>query len=200
MEKKVFYMNKRALIVLLAFGVWSGGSWYWYACKIKQKCDATSVDSSMVSLPKTAIDSSQIDILGVSDTLVNSDVILDSTKLEPEAVVETDTMVTLHFKSNATAFEKDEKINEYLVNLASKLEQGKVKLIEIVGHTDDLGAEDKNQKLSLLRANDVRAFLLKNKAPLGSMKVQGKGESMPIINEQTDFARNTNRRVEIIFK
>jgi OmpA-OmpF porin, OOP family len=187
-------MNARAIIVLLVFAGWSGGSWYWYACKIKQKCSdtpptASAVIDTVTNLPQDTL---------VSEVPIAKDTVVVPTA--PESVVKTDSMVTLHFQTNATQFDSDEKINNYLTELAKELGNGRVDGVTIVGHTDDVGGEAVNQKLSLARAKDVKAVLVKKGAPTDKIAVDGKGESLPIEVGETEEIRFKNRRVEIIFK
>ena len=73
--------------------------------------------------------------------------------------------------------------------------------IDIVGHTDSTGSKNYNQKLSLIRANNVailfREYGLDNKF---TFKIIGKGESEPSDINETKIGRYNNRRVEIFFK
>ncbi len=69
--------------------------------------------------------------------------------------------------------------------------------VEIAGHTDSLGTEAYNQKLSLARATSVRDFLVGVGSISGSrLQVQGYGESSPVATNETDAGRAENRRVE----
>lgn len=68
--------------------------------------------------------------------------------------------------------------------------------VEIAGHTDALGTESYNQKLSLARATAVRDFLLNLGIGGSRLLVQGYGESRPVADNDTDAGRAQNRRVE----
>ncbi|HFC93351.1 MAG TPA: OmpA family protein [Leucothrix mucor] len=76
----------------------------------------------------------------------------------------------------------------------------KVKGLQIVGHTDDVGNDQSNLALSLARANSVADYLQNLGVSRHIMRLDGKGESSPIASNQTEYGRAKNRRVEIIIK
>ncbi|MCB9652023.1 MAG: OmpA family protein [Deltaproteobacteria bacterium] len=69
--------------------------------------------------------------------------------------------------------------------------------IELVGHTDDLGADAANRRLSLGRAQQVRRALISRGIRPGRILVRGVGSAEPLKAEATDEARALNRRVEV---
>jgi outer membrane protein OmpA-like peptidoglycan-associated protein len=68
--------------------------------------------------------------------------------------------------------------------------------IRVEGHTDDVGEESYNQKLSEDRAGTVKNYLIKQGIDGKRIKAAGFGETKPLILEQTEEARSQNRRVE----
>ena len=68
--------------------------------------------------------------------------------------------------------------------------------IYIYGHTDSVGADDYNQKLSERRANSVRSYLMSKGISSGRLFASGEGETMPVASNDTDAGRAKNRRVE----
>jgi outer membrane protein OmpA-like peptidoglycan-associated protein len=70
--------------------------------------------------------------------------------------------------------------------------------ITIVGHTDSVGSEDKNQQLSQKRADAVRQYLTTHGVPENRVTSEGMGEKEPIASNKTAEGRANNRRVEII--
>ncbi len=68
--------------------------------------------------------------------------------------------------------------------------------VEISGHTDDVGNDADNQKLSLERAQAVKNWLVKRGIPSNRMKTVGKGENEPIADNSTEQGRAENRRIE----
>jgi OmpA-OmpF porin, OOP family len=71
--------------------------------------------------------------------------------------------------------------------------------VEIVGHTDDVGGLDANQRLSEARAQAVADALVKTYAVDGSrLSTRGLGQTAPLASNGSDTGRAKNRRVEII--
>ncbi len=75
-------------------------------------------------------------------------------------------------------------------------EHRKLKVV-IEGHTDSLGTEEYNLRLSQLRAEAVRDYLVKRGIDPKRLKVEAYGESKPIAPNDTEAGRRLNRRVEI---
>ncbi|MFT4564890.1 MAG: OOP family OmpA-OmpF porin [Gammaproteobacteria bacterium] len=70
-------------------------------------------------------------------------------------------------------------------------------LIEVAGHTDDVGNDDSNESLSERRAKTVWAFLIRYGVDESRLSFKGYGESLPIADNSTEEGRATNRRVEL---
>ena len=71
--------------------------------------------------------------------------------------------------------------------------------VSIEGHTDNIGSEQYNQRLSERRAAAVKEHLLKHGAADGArLKTKGYGKSKPIADNSTEKGRFENRRVEIL--
>ena len=71
--------------------------------------------------------------------------------------------------------------------------------VTVEGHTDNVGTDAYNTRLSLARATAVRAFLLTRPELQGrSIAVEGFGASRPVAPNTTDAGRQQNRRVEIL--
>jgi len=83
-------------------------------------------------------------------------------------------------------------------DLASQLKGIKNAKVSITGHTDDIGSDTTNEKLSFARAKSVSAAVQNS---LGSSQLKfdelGQGESSPIFPNDTEENRKKNRRVEI---
>ena len=67
----------------------------------------------------------------------------------------------------------------------------------VEGHTDSVGSDQLNQKLSEERANSVRNFLIDKGIDAGRLTAIGYGEEKPIATNNTRAGRAQNRRVEI---
>jgi len=70
--------------------------------------------------------------------------------------------------------------------------------IQIEGHTDSVGSDEFNQKLSEQRADAVRDFLASQGVPASSMTAKGFGKTDPIASNDTPEGRQKNRRVELV--
>jgi len=75
-------------------------------------------------------------------------------------------------------------------------EQGAVK-VAAEGHTDSVGTEEYNQKLSLRRAEAVKAYLVAGGIAPERVQVTGFGEVLPVASNDTEDGRAQNRRVEL---
>ena len=84
-----------------------------------------------------------------------------------------------------------------LNNLANTLNQFPQTRIQIAGHTDNVGSDASNLQLSQARANSVRGYLGSVGVAPARMQAVGYGESRPIADNNTDYGRAQNRRVEI---
>ena len=69
--------------------------------------------------------------------------------------------------------------------------------LTIVGHTDDVGTNEYNQKLSERRALSVAQYLEGKQVNSLRLAISGKGETQPIATNNTEGGRQANRRVEI---
>jgi len=69
--------------------------------------------------------------------------------------------------------------------------------LTIVGHTDDVGTNAYNQKLSESRAVSVARYLEGKRVDSMRLAISGKGETQPIASNNTESGRQANRRVEI---
>ncbi len=70
--------------------------------------------------------------------------------------------------------------------------------LDIEGHTDSVGSEETNQKLSEKRAEAVREYLTQQGLDAGVLRALGFGETMPVADNETSKGRQQNRRVELI--
>ena len=71
-------------------------------------------------------------------------------------------------------------------------------LLEVEGHTDSIGSDEYNQKLSEKRAGSVQAYLVNAGVSPDKVVPRGLGKSDPIADNKTAAGRKLNRRVEMI--
>ncbi|NLV25331.1 MAG: OmpA family protein [Deltaproteobacteria bacterium] len=72
--------------------------------------------------------------------------------------------------------------------------------IAVSGHTDKVGAQDYNYRLSLERAREVFAVLVANGAVAENITVTSHGEGNPLVKTADEVAEPRNRRVEVVVK
>jgi OOP family OmpA-OmpF porin len=84
-----------------------------------------------------------------------------------------------------------------LNDLTSKLQGINLEVIIAVGHTDSIGTDGYNQKLSIRRAEAVKAYLLSKGVEANRVYTEGKGEKQPVADNKSTSGRAKNRRVEI---
>ncbi len=87
-----------------------------------------------------------------------------------------------------------------LNDLTSKLKAVTVEVIIVIGHTDNIGSLAYNKKLSLKRAEAVKAYLVKNGVEASRVYTEGKAFSEPVADNKTAAGRALNRRaiVEVV--
>jgi outer membrane protein OmpA-like peptidoglycan-associated protein len=70
--------------------------------------------------------------------------------------------------------------------------------LEVEGHTDSVGGDDYNQRLSEQRAGSVRDYLLQQGLSVNSVSAKGFGKTQPVASNETAAGRQQNRRVELV--
>ena len=101
----------------------------------------------------------------------------------------------LHFATNKTRIlsRSEEALNDLYMYLARNPQVR----IKIIGHTDSVGKDEANQKLSDGRANAVMQDLIERGISADRLQAEGRGETQPIDTNDTEEGRQNNRRVEI---
>ncbi len=124
---------------------------------------------------------------------------LDPSDDVPVTVVEKEmTFDFVHFGFNQTTLtKKDKKILDNAYEAISKLNDAKINLS---GHTDSIGSEKYNMKLSIKRANVVQKYLVKKGISESHITAEGFGKTKPIASNKTAKGRAENRRTEITAK
>ncbi len=84
-----------------------------------------------------------------------------------------------------------------LDDLVGKIKGISLEVIIAVGHTDSVGSDAYNQKLSVKRAEAVKAYLVTKGIEKNRVYTEGKGEKQPVADNKTPEGRAKNRRVEI---
>ena len=84
-----------------------------------------------------------------------------------------------------------------LDDLVGKVKDINLEVIIAVGHTDAIGSDGYNQKLSVRRSEAVKAYLVSKGIEKNRVYTEGKGEKQPVADNKTSDGRSKNRRVEI---
>jgi OOP family OmpA-OmpF porin len=84
-----------------------------------------------------------------------------------------------------------------LDDLVGKVKGINLEVIIAVGHTDSVGSDAYNQKLSVKRSDAVKAYLVSKGIEKNRVYTEGKGEKQPVADNKTAAGRAKNRRVEI---
>jgi outer membrane protein OmpA-like peptidoglycan-associated protein len=70
-------------------------------------------------------------------------------------------------------------------------------VVEIQGHTDDVGKEEDNLKLSQARAEEVRNYLISKGIVANRVSAKGYGQTIPVADNSTDAGKAKNRRTSL---
>ncbi len=84
-----------------------------------------------------------------------------------------------------------------LDELVSKMGGINLEVVIAVGHTDSIGTDAYNQRLSIRRSEAVKAYLVGKGIERNRVYTEGKGEKQPVADNKTAAGRAKNRRVEI---
>ena len=174
---------------------------------VVQKVKTDSVNT-IASIDSTAV--AKADTIRVAQTPIEPVTITEEKK--PEKVEELSTIakaggmkqepmiiehVTLHFPFEYNSSDLDETTETFLEQLAETLRQDENLQLKIEGHTDNIGSDRFNLKLSQKRADAVKALLIKKGIKAERLNSAGKGFHEPVNDNETEENRARNRRVEI---
>ncbi|MGO4918147.1 OmpA family protein [Maribacter spongiicola] len=102
----------------------------------------------------------------------------------------------VYFNSNKSKIRGDHQ--QEMESLLSYLKTNSDTDIHIFGHTDSIGSDSFNSRLSVRRASEVVAYLVENGIKKTRITTKGFGSSKPISTNETEAGRFLNRRVEFI--
>jgi OmpA-OmpF porin, OOP family len=84
-----------------------------------------------------------------------------------------------------------------LDDLAAKVKGLNLEVVIAIGHADSIGSDEYNQRLSVRRAESVKAYLTSKGIEPNRVYTEGKGEKQPVASNKTADGRAKNRRTEI---
>lgn len=102
----------------------------------------------------------------------------------------------IQFRSASAEIERGS--DSILDRIVEILESCPEAVVQVGGHTDNVGNAENNRKLSAARAESVRAYLESKGIPAGRLKAVGFGQDHPIASNDTEAGRRQNRRIEFI--
>ncbi len=144
---------------------------------IKYKTIANNADYTVLEVPKN------------EEELLSFDVIIQF------AMPKKYTLDNVYFETGKALIKPSSY--KYIDEMVEYMQLKKNIVIEISGHTDNVGAAATNLKLSQDRAEAVRAYLLKKGIAANRVVAKGYGDTQPIDNNLTDAGRQKNRRTEV---
>ena len=105
---------------------------------------------------------------------------------------------TLYFETNSADVTPSSK--PALDALLAEVAKRQAVEVQVTGHTDRIGSEADNDRLSLQRAEAVRAMLIQRGINASFLRAVGRGEREPLIPTPDEQAEPRNRRVEVIVR
>ncbi|MGB0806479.1 MAG: OmpA family protein [Salibacteraceae bacterium] len=150
---------------------------------------------SMVRIEEYVADKDSIIVKNVSDSTIDDQNDNYIYQLEKDSTL---VLKNIQFASGEDrllprSYKELELVLEYL-------NENQSKKIEIIGHTDNVGSTNFNQKLSEKRARSVYDYFIANYIDKSRISYSGKGESNPIASNNDSLGKKKNRRVELKLK
>ncbi|MEL6924151.1 MAG: OmpA family protein, partial [Bacteroidota bacterium] len=119
-----------------------------------------------------------------------------SSNSDNATIVSLDDKVLIYFPFNSAESELDESITDYLDDLATRIIANEEQVL-LTGHTDNIGSYKSNYALGLARARRIAQILLQKGVSSDYIKVQSKGETEPMVANNSEANRQKNRRTVV---
>ena len=104
----------------------------------------------------------------------------------------------LYFKTNSTELTENSK--KELINTLNSIKERSPCMVDIIGHTDTVGSNKDNIKVSLKRAKYIASILKKKNIKVVSLSTKGFGEEDLLVNTPDNTEEEKNRNVEVFIK
>lgn len=175
-----YLTDTRGAVVKSSFGsCWRAG--YWTPALATAECDPDLVKAAVLPAPAPAEPAP-------APAPVPAPVVVPE---QQKITLEAD--VLFDFDKYALKPEGREKLDD----VVSKMQGLNLEVIIAIGHTDSIGTNEYNQKLSVRRAESVKSYLVSKGVGADRIYTEGKGETQPVANNKTRDGRQQNRRVEL---
>lgn len=115
-------------------------------------------------------------------------------EMKPIEIGETFTIKNIFFDFNKSSLKPESYLE--LDRVAKLFTENPTVEVELSGHTDNVGTDGYNKKLSYERASSVAEYLISKGIIASRIKVEGYGKSKPVATNDTEEGRQLNRRVE----
>ncbi|WP_263138898.1 OmpA family protein [Pseudomonas sp. RIT-PI-AD] len=146
--------------------------------------------------PHTRVDASGCPLTPPPAPVAEEPVVEEVVVVKEETIVVRDML--FGFDSATLAPRDQTKLDEIAQRLRREAPESR---LTITGHTDSVGSDTYNQKLSERRARSVANYLVSHGVPQGSIAgVSGAGERQPVADNGSEEGRAQNRRVEIFIQ
>lgn len=191
-------------LVIAAEGIWGAGNVDAGGLSID---DATTLDGARVRVTGT-VDAGDTRVTGFATAVGEAFgvIVEDSVQVDTgaEALARLEVSLKEQLAANPIRFatgsaDIDPQSDAILQQAAAAITAAPGIAVEIVGHTDDQGADAANQTLSDARANAVMARLVELAVDPARLTARGAGEAEPIADNTTDEGRTANRRIAFEF-
>ena len=126
---------------------------------------------------------------------VKSEVQVDINSTVSQALIDPNTLLNLQVEYATGASEVPETVKSALNQIATILKDDPRK-ITINGHTDNVGIAQENKTLSLMRAENVKAYLVSQGVNASQLSAFGFGDSKPLADNASEMGKAKNRRIE----
>ncbi len=149
------------------------------------------------NIAKNLEDSIPIDTVGVVETIVEEAAPIEPV-IEPIEAQEAPLSITLVYGFEFASADPQLDTEQILSEIRAAFRKYPNGIAEIIGHTDNVGSEAFNQRLSEQRAKALRDILVKAGLDPARVIYSGRGELLPLNDNSTEEQRAQNRRVEVV--
>ena len=206
------------LLVFLGWGMLSN---YWYICRVKGLCEETSIavtESLAGSNNATAPEESNtppetatapVEETPAAEEAPSAETGISTKKADVAASENQPAIATvvqgvpdtlrLYAAFASSGFLAESLTPETLQACKAYMKQQPGAILQITGHTDNIGETDSNYQLGLERAQSLKNFLVNQQGfPAERLRAASSGETAPVASNASEEGRKANRRIELV--